>query len=68
MLIVFISIYFFTNKLQPMSAEVKARTVIDSVGCEVVILIHPHRVVILNLSNLEIYYATGGAIVTTGAV
>lgn len=60
LLVVFISIYFFTNKLQQTSAEVKVRTVTDCVGREVAIPEHPQRVIILNPSNLEIYYAAGG--------
>jgi len=40
--------------------EQNVRTVIDSAGREIVIPEHPKRVVILNASNLELYYAAGG--------
>lgn len=45
------------------AGEVKYRTVTDSTGAEVQIPEHPQRVVILNASNVDMYYGAGGTVV-----
>lgn len=56
------SIYFlFFAKTDITDDSAKAvQTVTDSVGRQVTLPAHPQRVIILNASNLEIYYAAGG--------
>lgn len=39
------------------------RTVVDATGTEIQIPTHPKRVVILNIANLDMYYAVGGKVV-----
>lgn len=39
------------------------RTVVDATGTEIKIPTHPKRVVILNIANLDMYYAVGGEVV-----
>jgi iron complex transport system substrate-binding protein len=59
-LIVF-AIYFFMERAVPqIQPEQNIRIVVDSAGRKIVIPEHPKRVVILNASNLELYYAAGG--------
>lgn len=50
---------FRENKIDSAS-EVAMQTVTDSTGREVEIPVHPKRVVVLNASNLDLYYYAGG--------
>ena len=52
--------YYLFNKPIASESAVSTITVTDSVGRQVVVPKHPQRVIILNPSNLEIYYAAGG--------
>lgn len=45
------------------NTQVPMRTVTDATGTTIVIPEHPKRVVILNSSNLDIYYVVGGTVV-----
>ncbi|MDD4321764.1 MAG: ABC transporter substrate-binding protein [Acidaminococcaceae bacterium] len=61
LILIVCAIYFFMERAAPqIQSEQNVRIVIDSVGREIVIPEHPKRVVILNASNLELYYAAGG--------
>jgi iron complex transport system substrate-binding protein len=61
LILIVCAIYFFMERAAPqIQCEQNVRTVIDSAGREIVIPEHPKRVVILNASNLELYYAAGG--------
>lgn len=50
--------YFSAGGKQADSGNI---TMVDSVGREVTMPAHPHRVVILNASNVDLYVAAGGA-------
>lgn len=45
------------------AAEAATREVTDSTGAKITIPVHPKRVVFLNASNLDMYYAAGGTAV-----
>lgn len=51
------------NEAQEASEEATTRVVTDSTGTEVTIPTHPQRVVFLNVSNMDMYYAAGGTAV-----
>lgn len=48
---------------QESTQVVPMRTVVDGTGTEIQIPTHPKRVVILNIANLDMYYAVGGEVV-----
>lgn len=64
-IIIITSIYFlFFSSPESEGKSIKTvRTVTDSIGRKVTLPAHPQRVVMLNPSNLEIYYAAGGKVI-----
>ena len=64
-LLLAVSAFFvFRSQSQPAAEQAAARyTVTDSAGRQVEIPRHPKRVIALNASNLELFYAAGGKVI-----